>query len=228
VFTLDKIVPWGRSFDEYRRMFALSDADLQKKILGCGDGPASFNAEGTRRGVAIVSCDPLYRFNTDAISTRIDETYGLIIDQTRKNQHEYVWTTIRSVEELGAARMRAMRVFLDDFNEGLSSGRYIDAELPSLPFANHSFDIAVCSHFLFLYAEQLTRGFHLAALDELCRVAGELRVFPLQTFGAVPSPHVEPAVEHLTSRGFNVSIETVDYEFQRGGNQMMRVTRTQA
>lgn len=26
-------------------MFALAEADLQHRILGCGDGPASFNGE---------------------------------------------------------------------------------------------------------------------------------------------------------------------------------------
>jgi hypothetical protein len=40
MFTLETVVPWGRSFDEYRRMFALSDDALQGRILGCADGPA--------------------------------------------------------------------------------------------------------------------------------------------------------------------------------------------
>ena len=59
MFTLDHIVPWGRSFDEYRRMFALSEADAQLRMLGCADGPASFNADATRQGASVVSCDPL-------------------------------------------------------------------------------------------------------------------------------------------------------------------------
>jgi hypothetical protein len=62
MFTLDQVVPWGRSFEEYRRMFALSDAELHLRILGCADGPASFNAESTRRGTAVISIDPLYLF----------------------------------------------------------------------------------------------------------------------------------------------------------------------
>ncbi|MEJ2690734.1 MAG: SAM-dependent methyltransferase, partial [Deltaproteobacteria bacterium] len=49
-FTLEKVVPWGRSFAEYAAMFALSKADLQGRILGCGDGPASFNASLSRQG----------------------------------------------------------------------------------------------------------------------------------------------------------------------------------
>ncbi|HKV39847.1 MAG TPA: SAM-dependent methyltransferase, partial [Blastocatellia bacterium] len=36
---LDKVVPWGRSLDEYRLMFNLSERDLRSKIAGCGDGP---------------------------------------------------------------------------------------------------------------------------------------------------------------------------------------------
>ncbi|MCG6943585.1 MAG: hypothetical protein LJE69_20335 [Thiohalocapsa sp.] len=68
---LDDIVPWGRSFDEYRAMFALTDADLGGKILGCGDGPASFNAEATARGARVVSADPIYAFTAADISSRI-------------------------------------------------------------------------------------------------------------------------------------------------------------
>lgn len=54
-FTLDQVVPWGRSYEEYLAMFALTEADLHKRILGCGDGPASFNAELTKRGGKVIS-----------------------------------------------------------------------------------------------------------------------------------------------------------------------------
>jgi hypothetical protein len=57
---VDEIVSWGRSFDGYRRVFALSADDLAKRVLGCGDGPASFNAEATAKGHCVVSCDPVY------------------------------------------------------------------------------------------------------------------------------------------------------------------------
>ncbi len=48
---LSVVVPWTRSFNEYRDMFALAEVDLEKRIVGCGDGPASFNAELSARGV---------------------------------------------------------------------------------------------------------------------------------------------------------------------------------
>src|SRR4029077_2152842 len=91
MFTLDEIVPWGRSFEEYRRMFVLSDADLGLRILGCADGPASFNAESTRRGTAVVSMDPLYRLDTTTIRVRITATYDQILEQARRNSQQFAW-----------------------------------------------------------------------------------------------------------------------------------------
>ena len=223
MFTLDRVVPWGRSFDEYRRMFALTDADLAFRILGCADGPASFNAEATRQGGRVVSADPLYRCSAQAIRERVEANCEEVLAQTRRNAGEFVWDSIRSVEELRVLRMSAMRNFLEDFESGKQQERYVDAELPTLPFPDRSFDLAVCSHFLFLYTEQLTAEFHQSAITELCRVAPEVRIFPLLALGGQPSPHVFPVVEHLRESGLEVTIEVVPYEFQRGGNQMMRI-----
>ncbi len=180
MFTLDSIVPWGRSFDEYRRMFALGDGDLASRLLGCADGPASFNAEATRRGLRVVSCDPLYRFDVVAIRERIAAIFDEMVAQTRQNAGEFVWDeAIPSVEALARIRSAAMDLFLSDYHVGRSEGRYVDAELPSLRFADGAFDLALCSHFLFLYTTQLTEDFHVAAARELCRVAREVRIFPL-------------------------------------------------
>jgi len=223
MFTLEHVVPWGRSFDEYCGMFALSSDDLALRILGCGDGPASFNAEATRRGVAVTSCDPIYRWEAVQIRERIVATYDQIIDQTRRNSDEFVWSSIRSIDELGQVRMAAMEAFLDDYRQGRADGRYVEAELPTLPFADRSFDLALCSHLLFLYSVQLGEEFHRDSLRELCRVAREVRVFPLLALGGQRSAYVDRSVADLRESGHDVSIESVPYEFQRGGNQMVRI-----
>ena len=204
-------------------MFALSESDLGRTIVGCGDGPASFNAEATRRGSRVVSCDPIYRYDVDQLRERIAVTYQEILKQTRLNATEFVWNEIRSVEELGQVRMAAMNGFLDDYPMGRTDGRYVDAALPELPFGDVTFDLALCSHFLFLYTTQLGESFHLRAIREMCRVAREVRIFPLLALGAVPSPLVEPVIAAFEGDGFSVSIEPVPYEFQRGGNRMMRI-----
>jgi hypothetical protein len=192
-------------------------------ILGCADGPASFNAEATRRGDSITSCDPIYQFNVVEMRQRISETYDKIVDETRKNYDDFVWTTIKSVDELGRLRMAAMRMFLDDYEMGKEEGRYIEASLPTLPFVDAEFDLALCSHFLFLYTPQLGEHFHKAAIRELCRVAREVRVFPLVALGGRPSPYVDLVAAEARAAGHEVLIERVPYEFQRGANKMMRI-----
>jgi hypothetical protein len=207
-------------------MFALTDDDLSRAILGCADGPASFNAEATRRGHRVVSCDPIYRFEKAQIAERIAATSAQIIEQTRINADEFVWGQgIATIEELQQVRSAAMQTFLVDYDAGRTAGRYVDAQLPSLPFGDGHYDIALCSHFLFLYSLQLGETFHRAAILELCRVASDVRVFPLLALGGNPSPFVDGVVQMMRNAGCHVSIDIVPYEFQRGGNQMLRIAR---
>jgi len=225
MFTLEQVVPWGRSFDEYCRMFALSSDDLALRILGCGDGPASFNAHATRRGASVISFDPIYQWDATQIRERIAATYNQVLDQARHNANEFVWDSIGSVEELGAVRMAAMDDFLDDYSRGKAAGRYVTADLPRLPFADASFGLALCSHLLFLYSLHLDEEFHRQSVRELCRVATEVRIFPLLALGGERSPYVDRVMEEVQSFGYVASVERVQYEFQRGGHQMMRIRR---
>ena len=224
-FSIDRVVPWGRSLDEYRGMFDLSEGDLGRRILGCGDGPASFNAELTARGGSVVSVDPLYRFSGAAIERRVRETFPTMMAQTGANRDDFVRTHVRSLEDLGRRRMQALHGFLADYEDGRRSGRYVDAALPVLPFADAAFELALSSHFLFLYGAQFDLGFHLAALREMLRAAAEVRVFPLLQLGGAPSPHVPGVREALTAAGVRATLEPVPYEFQRGGNRMLRLCR---
>ncbi len=223
-FELAKVVPWGRSFDEYVAMFSLSEQDMLNPILGCADGPASFNCELTQRGGTVVSIDPLYEYSADQIRDRIGETFEEVMAQTRKNQHEFVWQQIASVEDLGRARMEAMDMFLSDYEAGRAEDRYRAESLPSLSFDDRQFDLALSSHFLFLYSDILDLQFHVAAIQEMCRVATEVRVFPLLQLGATPSPHVVEIVEHFRDTGLRAELVEVPYEFVRGGNRMLQVS----
>jgi len=56
---LGQIVPWGRSCNEYCRMFNLAAQDLSGGVLDCGGGPASFTAELSALGHRAVSLDPI-------------------------------------------------------------------------------------------------------------------------------------------------------------------------
>lgn len=220
---LEQVVPWGRSLSEYIQIFNLSPTDFKLNILDVAGGPASFNPEMTEQGYSVISCDPIYQFSADEIAQRIQETYPLIRDGLKANKNLYVWRNISSPEELCQIRMSAMAKFLADFPQGLEENRYINAILPHLPFQKLAFDLALCSHFLFLYSDKFSAEFHLTAITEMCRVAQEVRIFPLVDLSGQPSPYVSVVMDHFKQQGYFVEIQPSNYEFQKGGNQILSI-----
>jgi hypothetical protein len=221
---LRDIVPWGRSFDEYQAMFALNAADLGRSILGCGDGPASFNAEATKLGACVVSADPIYAFTGDDIRSRIAAVRHDIEAGLRAHPERYVWRRFAGVDALVATRLETMERFLRDYPGPGATPRYQAARLPGLPFSDAVFDLALVSHLLFSYSEHLDRDAHRRAAAELMRVAREVRVFPLVDLEARPSQHLQAVCAEAEAAGWQHSIVPVEYEFQRGGNRMLRLT----
>jgi hypothetical protein len=220
---LRNVVPWGRSFEEYQEIFSLTKADLKKSILGCGDGPASFNAELTKRGGNVVSIDPTYKFTAEELQSRIIQVYDEIMPQMHINKDMYIWESIPSVEALGKIRMNAMNEFITDFEAGKVSGRYFHESLPSLTFKDKQFDLALCSHYLFLYSEHVNLEQHIASIKELCRVAKEIRIYPLLSLDGEISPHLNKVISALNKVGLTSSLVGVGYQFQKGATQMLVV-----
>ena len=206
-------------------MFNLSEIDLNKKIFGCGDGPASFNAEMTELGYSVVSIDPIYEFSGNKIRQRVQETYEPIISQVKQNVDRYVWNNFHDPEQLGYARLAAMEKFLLDYEIGRIKGRYLWQSLPKLELADHQFELCVCSHLLFLYSDHLSLDFHIASIHELLRISKEVRIFPLLKLDCEPSPYLELVVNLLSSQQLHVEVQPVAYEFQKGGNQMLKINR---
>lgn len=221
---LENVVPWGRCFDEYVLMFDLTSDELKLNIVDCGGGPSSFNAEMMQLGGNVISCDPIYQFTAQQIQNRIQQTYPKIITRLKANPEKFVWQDIASPDELGKVRMAAMNKFLADYPQGILQKRYVKSELPNLPFTDGEFDLALCAHFLFTYSNILSTDFHVSSILEMRRVASQVRVFPVVTqFSGETSPHLEPVINQLTSRGLQVEVRKVDYEFQKGGNEMLWV-----
>lgn len=223
-FRLDNIVPWGRKCEEYVRMFSLDECDLQKKILGCGDGPASFNAEMTKRNSNVVSVDPVYKFSAAQIRERVEIIRPVIMAETRMHQSQFVWDFFKDPDELERYRMQAIARFLDDFEIGQNEGRYIQGQLPNLPFQDQSFELSLVSHLLFLYSDLMDTSVHLQSIRELLRVSQEVRIFPLLNLETCRSQHVDPVINAFSGQ-WDVKIVRVDYEFQAGGNEMMVIKK---
>ncbi|HHB75407.1 MAG TPA: SAM-dependent methyltransferase [Desulfobulbus sp.] len=218
---LSQIIPWGRSYQEYRDMFLLTDKDRTRTILGCGDGPASFNAELSRAGGSVVSVDPIYRFSKEKIHQCIAEAYPQVMTQLSLNFSDYLWTKLGGVEELGRLRMQAMELFLSDYEMGKKTGRYLAASLPTLPFMDNSFDLALCSHYLFLYSAHIKSARHKASVLELCRVAREVHIYPLVDLDGKRSRHLAPVRALLEESGMEVMLAPVAHRFQKGATEML-------
>lgn len=226
VVRLQQVVPFGRSLDEYVKMFNLSPSDLQKRILGIADGPASFNAEATQCGYAVTSVDPIYEFSAAEILSRFNAVVDDIIDQVKSTPDDWIWSYHQSPDDLRESRVRSLHLFLDDYDQGKHDRRYQVGALPSLNFFTDQFELVLCSHFLFLYSEQLDYCFHRDAILELLRISPEVRIFPLMTLMLERSPHLDPLIDELTQHGYTVSVEKAQYELQKGGNEVMIVQRT--
>lgn len=224
-FNLDGVVPWGRSAEEYAALFALASLPASARVLDCGGGPSSFTIEMTERGFHAVSADPLYGLEKQAIEERMQRARHSILDGITKAHDRFVWKFLKSPEAAVAHRMATMHRFLADYDAGRAAGRYVHAALPVLPFPDRAFDIALSSHLLFLYDHHFDLAFHLASIREMLRVGAEARIFPLLDLSGNRSALVAPVVQTLRAEGFSVSLDTVPYEFQKGGNQMMRVFR---
>lgn len=221
-FELSSVVPWGRTLDEYKMMFALSEKDLKKSIASFGDGPASFNVEMKKLNYNAISFDPIYAFTKEQLINRIQETKDIVMEQTRKNKDNFCWTTINDLNELEKIRMGAMNNFILDFEEGIKEGRYIPHELPNKTnFSEKYFDIGLSSHFLLLYS-QLGLDFHIKAINEILRICKEIRIFPILDLDAKVSNVLEEIIKYYNNE-YNISIIETNYEFQKGGNKMLLI-----
>lgn len=223
-FTLNSVVPWGRNLDEYKAMFLLNENDLEKKIAGFGDGPASFNYEAHCLGCDITSYDPIYQFSKIELEQRIDEVREIVMEQMKENKDNYVWTRIKDLNELEQMRMSAMKLFLDDYEAGLSEKRYVYYELPEqLVLEEDYFDIGLSSHFLLMYTS-LGYDFHIKAMTEMLRVCKEIRIFPVVDLDAIQTDLISSVIDYFKKRYFVELIET-DYQFQKNANKMLLIRK---
>lgn len=221
-FELDGIVPWGRTAQEYEQFFDLARLVPGARILDCGGGPSSFAAEYAERGFRTVSIDPIFAFSPDAIRGRFDATVDAMVEGMRRAHARLNWSYYGSPEQVVELRRLALSRVLEDRAAPTARAAYVCGALPGLPFAAASFDLALCSHLLFLYSEDLSLDFHLRAARELLRVANEVQVFPLLDMEGRESSHLEPLVSELAPE-CEVELLPLAFEFQRGGGRMLRL-----
>lgn len=197
-----RVLPYGRSFDEYRRMFAFREDDSAKSIVGVADGPSSFNAEAHRCCWRVRSLDPIYAFPPAVIGSRVERVLDRMVDSVAARPDHWLWSRFPNATDLKDYRRQVLQTFLEDVPGGAQQGRYVAGGLPQLPFRSDTFDLALCSYLLFVYTDALDLTFHLNAVDELLRVAPEVRIFPVRPAAA----YLDAVLSHTKRAGHSSEV----------------------
>lgn len=219
---INGVTALGFGLKEYIKMFGLTDIELEKNILDCRAGASCFAAEMQQQGKTVTACDPLYQLPVEKVEGLVLAAKESLKKSFSKGSHEFSILPDKANEFIKTAE-QGIPVFLQDLKAGLGDKRYTADSLPNLSFANEQFELALVCHYLFTFSEQMTAQDHLEAIEELVRVANEVRIFPLVTYSGKLSPFVGEVVAMLQADGCGVEIRGVDYELQKEGNAMLRV-----
>ena len=222
---LDRVVLLGRTFAEYCGYFLLDPEEWRgKRVLDVAGGVSSFCAEANDAGVLATSVDPIYSMTQEEIARISGRDLEKVIAAVG-GLPTYRWTTYRDPEHVRELREHAIRRFLKDLPQ--HPERYRVGALPSLPFKEREFDLALVSYLLFAYEANFSYGFHRDSIMELMRVTrGETRIYPTVTFEAEPSLYVEQLKADPVCAGFRFEIVRTEFEFLAGSNCFLRVTHS--
>lgn len=216
---LDQILVTSRPLADYLLMFGLSETDLKGRILDCPGGASGFTAAACALGADATACDPVYSLDPDELETlaaaEIERSHRWYLD--RPDLYDWSQTTYPDIDSVISARLQGLGQFAAHRRN--EPGRYVSASLPLLPFGDGAFDLAISSHLLFCYADHFDADFHVAAINELLRVAvSQVRLFPIADYNGIVPPWYEEVISRVLAdnaeRGSAVSYELIEIDFR--------------
>jgi len=221
---LDDVVLIGRTAAEYDQFFGFAEAGLGRgPILDVGAGVSSFCAERTAQDFDVIAFDPIYGAPPETIRCRCEADLERVMAQMPAISHHYRWDYYQNLDTLKSYRIKAYESFLAHYCQDQS--RYLAGTLPDTGFADHSFALALVSHFLFLYDQQLDYPFHKESLLELCRIAEEVRIYPLVTFNGARSPWLNLLLQDRDCSKLAFRIEPSGFAFMKQAHERLVVRR---
>lgn len=215
----------GHSLIDYQHMFDLSEADLNKNIITCASGFDTFNLEMTAQGKSVISCARNYNLNEKDMRALVEKNIARMKNHFDEHQEQYLLDTSATWTDIKNKLLQASERFLEDYSKGQIEKRYRAEVLSNLHFPDSSFDLALCSHYLFAQSG-LSLEQHVSYIKEMCRVAKETRIFPLSNAYGEISDLLGPVMLQLQMEHYGVELKQVSYEFQRGSNAMLRIWPT--
>lgn len=215
---------WVYSMADYCQMFDLTESDLEFAILDYPAGISSFNAEMHEKGYLVRSGD----MNYDMSLTEIRDFSEKVLEKNvaHLKKHQDILRNAQQFDGILSDWEKSRALFLNDYEAGKKESRYQLMNLSRLSFEDHVFDIALCSDHLF--HNHVSKHYNQEEIIlELCRVAKEVRVFPLMNEeggGAESLGHVMLACQQ---KGYAMEVQQVPYHQMKGGNAMLRIWATE-
>ncbi|WP_225446387.1 class I SAM-dependent methyltransferase [Paenibacillus rhizovicinus] len=194
-----------RSFEEYVRMFDLREQRLEGRILDIAGGASSFTADAVAGGLDAYAADPRYALDYEVLIREATEEIAVSAAKIAKLADKFDFSYYGSVDNHRANREASLLRFEAHFGQPEERAkRYTAASLPHLPLESDSFDIVLCSHFLFLYEDQFDYSFHRDAILEMmrvCKPGGTVRIYPVMSLRWTPYAHMDELLEAIRGAG---------------------------
>ena len=220
--TVTPLIPsWVHTLDDYRCMFDLTNDDLNRTIIDYPAGISSFNAQMHASGHDnAVSADPHYDLAPLDMTKRVDHIIQKLALQLDHYADRIQEEGEKTFENILYAWNQYAQLFLSDYSPGKLEGRYQHATLPQLPFQDFQFDLALCSDLLFRTEKKESSE---KIIKELCRIAHEVRIFPLLDERGEIATEIGPVMLTLHNENYGIEVREVPYKLQKGSNAMLRV-----
>ncbi|CAM3513598.1 class I SAM-dependent methyltransferase [Marinicrinis lubricantis] len=219
-----------RGYAEYEAMFHIQPGEFDgKTILDVAAGASSFAAESAERGWTVTAADPMYELPHGRIYKHGLKEIEQSTAKLRRIQDVLDMSFYGNLETHQRQRYLNLERFLNDYRKDVEREKrtYVASALPHLSFPDEAFDVVLCSHFLFLYADQFSEQFHAEALRELVRVCrGQVRIYPLVSLQWESSSYLDALLARLEEQ-FPVKCERLESRlpFIPGSNTQLCISR---
>ncbi|HVT62287.1 MAG TPA: hypothetical protein VHD33_02220 [Legionellaceae bacterium] len=220
---MNRTVLWGHHLDEYQDMFDLSETASTQKFLEFQSGASAFQFELRQIAAHLVSYDAWFDLKQSQLQEQIERSFAERLTQIQSRQQEFDFSRYGSLEKLVAYRRQGIEMFLQDYTNGHAEGRYLFAQSTTLPFPAFFFDYALSAHHFFSTVAPQTVEYHVTMIQELARIAKEVRIFPLVDANGIPSPLLGPVILSLQQKNYGIEVRDVLYHLQPKGNAMLRI-----
>lgn len=214
---------WGRTLEEYTTMFALNGISPSTKLLSIADGPSTFNLQQRQHGINITSVDPIYNLSIDELKDVFKKSYSFNKELFIENKENFNFRNEQEMEQVLAKRQNTFNTFIADYETHRNN--YHFGKLPTLDFTSNSFDLCLCSNFLFIFDHIFDLEFHINSIKEMLRISNEVRIFPLYSINGQKSNYLNFVTQFLTDNNYSWTIEANNYHIYKDGNKFLKVIR---